>query len=245
MNTQEKSPEEKYRALIVTGIILSILIIIGIVITFAVTRGKIAGRNLPDYDLLTQKLAQDMIDSLAASEEFATDLADTPFGYYTTNPFNIERESDSLMVVIKKQCMDCPHSDTLLRYIQTETDLCAKEIRELIADFQDTLSRQGVSRDYRTTEAFFSSTEREEHLLDHLLEYRDRAVKYSDKAGGITPENYKPLLPLTDSERVYSGTQTWDASVFSDDPDKAIVFLEHLELDLRYFENGILWTSTQ
>lgn len=245
MSSKEQSPEEKYRALIVVGIILSVILIIGIVITFAVTRGKIAGRNLPDYDLLTRQLAQNLVDSLRAADDLNYVFADTPLNYYTADPSTIEQQSDSLMIAIKKQCMDCPDVDTLLRYIQSETDLCAKEIRELLADFQDTLRNIGVSKDNRTTEAFFSSTEHDEHLLSHLMEYRERTVTYSEKAGGITPENYIPIMPLTDRDKVYAETQSWDSSIFSDDPDTAILFLEHLELDLRYFENGILWTTTQ
>jgi|GEM_PF-1593992 len=241
MSAQEKSPEEKYRILIIIGIVFSILLIIGIAITFAVTRARIAQREDPDINILTQQIDSIYSDAIELSEEEYTDVSTAPYGYYLKNPSALERESDSLGIVLKKSCMNCEALDSLLRYIRSETDLCAKEIRELKSDFEDTLARPGVMQTFVTSEEFFSSTGREEKLLEHLTEYRQTIQYYALNAGTDSPEFYNAYFPLTDQNKVYVETQTWDRSVFTEEPADVILFLDHLELDLRYFENGILW----
>ena len=241
MSTQEKSPEEKYRVLIIIGIVFSVLLIIGIAITFAVTRARIAQREDPDIEILTQQIDDIISDTVGFTEEEYTDASTAPYGYYLKNPSALERESDSIGISLKMSCMNCEALDSLLRYIRAETDLCAKEIRDLKSDFQDTLSRPGVLQTFVTSEEFFSSTGREEKLLEHLIEYRQTVQYYALIAGTDSPEFYNAYFPLTDQNKVYVETQTWDRSVFTEEPVDVILFLDHLELDLRYFENGILW----
>ncbi|MFM2018844.1 MAG: hypothetical protein RL007_2500 [Bacteroidota bacterium] len=241
MSAQDKSPEEKYRILIIVGIIFSILLIIGIAITFAVTRSRIAQREDPDMQTLTNQINDIISDTLGFTEEEYTDASSAPYGYYLKNPSALERESDSLGIALKKSCMNCEALDSLLRYIRSETDLCAKEIRDLKSDFEDTLSQPGVLQTFVTSEEFFSSTGREEKLLEHLTEFRQTVQYYALNAGTDSPELYNAYLPLTDPDKVYVETQTWDRSVFTEEPVDVILFLDHLELDLRYFENGILW----
>lgn len=241
MSAQEKSPEEKYRVLIIIGIVFSILLIIGIVITFAVTRAKIAARELPDHELLGDQIMDVITDSVSSDDYEYYVLDNVPYGYYTANPKRIETESDSLRLVLKKNCMDCGALDTLIRYLRDETDRIASEIRDLRQDFSDTLAEPGVRQTFVTSEEFFSSTEREEVLLEHLQTYRETAISYAMLAGTDSPELYKTYLPLTESDKRYVEVITWDRSVFTEEPVDVLLFLDHLELDLRYFENGILW----
>lgn len=241
MNTKEKSPEEKYRVLIIVGVVFSILLIIGIVITFAVTQAKIAARELPDQELLGDQIMDIITDSVPSDDFENYVLENVPYGYYTADPKRIETESDSLRLVLKKSCMDCGALDTLIRYLRDETDKCASEIRDLRQDFSDTLARPGVRQTFVTSEEFFSATEREEVLLEHLQTYRETAISYAILADTDSPELYKTYLPLTESEKRYVEVITWDRSVFTEEPVDVLLFLNHLELDLRYFENGLLW----
>jgi hypothetical protein len=245
MTASEKSPEERYRALIIIGIILSVLIIAAVVVVFAVTRAKIAARNLPEQELLAQQIMDAWTDSVYNEAEAAIDMGNVPPDYYTRSVGNIQHESDSLRIALKKSCMNCPELDSLLRYLHDETNLCATEIQELRQRFQDTLDRPGVRQTFVTSEEFFSSTDGEELLLSHLQEYRRMAITYASMAGTDSPELYKTTFPLTDTDKNYVEIMTWDRSVFTEEPVDVLLFLDHLEKDLRYFENSILWGTTR
>lgn len=230
------NPEEKYKTLINIGIAFSILLIIGIFITIGVTKAKIAERPEVDDDYL-----QAMADSMAMVDLYTYDnySYDDPGTYYDGGPNSLESENDSLRDVIRKNCPSCTYQNKMLDHLEEETDKCAKLIRDLVEDLGDTMALPGV-RGPSVSSDFFSRTERDEALFSALFAYRETAEDLAEDAGVYDVLTYRDYFPLREASS-YSYIHSWDETEFEQDPVDVMNYLKNMEMDLRYYENQLLW----
>ena len=229
----QDNPEEKYKTLINLGIAFSILLFIGIFITIGVTKAKIAHRERYEDD--------DYVPTVADTS-YEVDAYGDPGTYYAKDPYTTESQSDSLRAALKKQCIDCDAEEILMDHLQTETDACAKLIRELVVELGDTMGKVQGSR--KVSIDFFSRTERDEELFSALFAYREMTEEYAASTRLYDPVSYRQYFPLREPNKAYGFIQTWDESQFEQEPADVMIFLKNLELDLRYYENHILWDLT-
>lgn len=236
MNTEEK-PEEKYKLLINGGIAFSILLIIGIFITIGVTMAN--SKDEPDqYAMQAYRDSVDMANSMyGVVDDY--DYYSDPGDYYDYGPGPKERESDSLNRVLRTSYGYTYHEE-LLTHLDDESDRCAALIRKLITAFEDTLKKPGVSRTTSTSIDFFSRSSQDEDLFSELFAYRETTEQLADDAGIYDCISYRNYLPLLESSE-YTYIKTWDPAEFEKSPDEVITYLEHMEMDLRSYENNVLW----
>lgn len=235
MSTEEK-PEEKFKILINTGIGLSALIVIGIFIAIFWTV------NHTNENGLSNAERQRMYDSLLAAQDMYGDYDyyyDDPGDYYDYGPGPTERENDSLNDAFRNAHVYA-YQTSLLDHLQKESDNCARLIRELRVSFQDTLKKSGVSYSTSTSISFFSNTGKDEALFSALFAYREDAEAYATDAGIYDVLSYRMYLPLMERSD-YAYVKSWDKTEFEKNPDSVIEYLDHMEMDLRYYENHLLW----
>lgn len=237
MSTSD-NPEEKYKTLINIGIGLSILIIVGIFVTIGVTKAKIADRLQPDEDEI-ERLRDSIIMADMMSVETHDDYYDDPGDYYQSGPYPLESENDSLRDLIRNGYYATTYQQELLDHLETETDRCAKLIRDLQSDLGDTMSIPGVSGAQVSID-FFSRTERDEALFSALFAYRETAEELAEDAGVYDIVSYRDYFPLRETSS-YGYVHSWDESEFEQDPVEVMTFLKNLEMDLRHYENQVLW----
>lgn len=226
----QDNPEEKHKTLINLGIAFSILLIIGIFITIGVTKAKIANH---EYEH-----AETVLTVADTSYEVGIAYGD-PGTYYAIDGYTTEAQSDSLRSAIKNKCNDCFSEHALLDHLETETDACAKLIRELVVALGDTMAKVQGSR--KVSVDFFARTERDEELFSALFAYREMTEEYATSTRIYDPVGYRQYFPLREPSKAYDFIQTWDESQFEQEPADVMIFLKNLELDLRYYENHILW----
>jgi hypothetical protein len=236
MSTEEK-PEEKFKTLINIGIGLSCLLIIGIFVAIGWTV------NQPDEEMsaFEQQMYMDSVmaaDAIVEAYDYDY-MYDDPGDYYDYGPGPTERENDSLNDEIRQGYI-YSYQEDLLDHLGKESDNCARLIHELRVAFQDTLKKSGVSNSASTSIAFFSNTQRDEALFTTLFTYRETAEEYADDAGIYDYLSYRSYFPLMEPSD-YGYIQSWNKSQFEQDPDAVIAYLEKLEMDLRYYENKMLW----
>lgn len=235
MSTEQK-PEEKFKTLINVGIGLSGLLIIGIFVTIGITMSN--SEEEPDeYEMM---LYRDSVQAANSVVESYSYYYDDPGDRYDYGPGPTERENDSLNNEIRRSGSSYSYQEDLLDHLDKESDNCARLIHELIVAFEDTLKKSGVSRSASTSISFFNNTMKDEELFTALFTYREKAEEYADDAGiydYLTYRTYFPLLETSD----YAYIKSWDKTEFEQDPDAVITYLERMEMDLRYYENQLLW----
>jgi len=236
MATEEK-PEEKFKILIYVGIGLSILLFVGIIITIVVTKSNLSDK--PDeYEM------QRMRDSIAAVNaidpySYNYDYYSDPGDYYTYGPGPKERESDSLNREIRNQYGNYNQGD-MLDHLDDESDRCAALIRQLIDAFEDTLHKSGVSQTAGTSIDFFQRTNQDEELFSELFAYRETTEDLAIDAGIYDCVSFRTYFPLLETSE-YTYIKTWDPAEFEKSPTEVIDYLEKMEMDLRSYENQVLW----
>lgn len=234
----DENPEEKYKTLINIGVGFSILLIIGIFVTIGITKSKIADR--PEFD---EDEYQRMRDSALMADMLTVDAYDDyyddPGDYYDQSTYSLESENDSLRDLIRNGYYATSYQQELLDHLETETDRCARLIRDLYNDLSDTMSTPGAYGTSVSTD-FFQRTERDEALFSALFAYRETTEDLADDAGVYDAVTYRDYLPLREAS-TYGYIRTWDESEFEQDPDAVITFLQTLEMDLRHYENQVLW----
>jgi hypothetical protein len=239
MSAAEDKPEEKHKTLINIGIGLSCALVIGIFIAIGWTVQQPDSNEMSDYEWQMYR------DSVQAAQNAAT--YDYGYGYnyddpgdrYDYGPGATERENDSLNREIRNGYV-YSYQEDLLDHLDKESDNCARLINELRVAFKDTLDNAGVSRSTATSIAFFNNTDRDEALFTALFQYRELCEEYGEDAGlydCLSYRNYFPLLEESD----YGYIKGWDKYEFEQDPDAVLTYLEQMEMDLRYYENQLLW----
>lgn len=235
MSTEEKK-EEEFKTLTNIGVILSILIMIGVFVTIGVTDWS----DEPSYeDRMAQQARR---DSIAAADLYAYDYDsyyDDPGDYYAGGPGTIESENDSLRDLIENSYYITTYRQDLIDYLEDETDNCAKLIKELYVDLGDTMSLPGVSGTAVSID-FFDRTGRDEALFSALFEYRETVEEMADDAGLYDVTSYRDYFPLRESSS-YGYIKSWDEDEFQQDPVDVMNYLKNMEMDLRYYENQVLW----
>ncbi len=236
MSTEEK-PEEKFKVLINIGIVFSILLFVGVFVTIGVTKSNM--KDKPDeYAMM---MLRDSIQAANAYDpySYSYDYYSDPGDYYDYGPGPKERESDSLNREIRSQ-YGYSYQEDLLTHLDDESDRCAALIRQLIDAFEDTLHKSGVSQTTSTSIDFFTRTQKDEELFTALFVYRETTEDLADDAGLYSCTSYRTYFPLLETSE-YSYIKTWDAAEFEKDPDSVISYLERMEMDLRSYENNVLW----
>lgn len=226
----EETPEEKYRTLIIIGIICSILIIIGIFVTIGITAAKIAVREISE--------SSDHV--YYADTTSITSYEQDSILHYQPTSSSIEAETDSLRAACLANCTDCSARIEFCRYLETSTDSCARLIRELASSLGDTMSIPGVYGSSTVSRTFFRRTEMDEELFAALFEYRETTEELARNAGFYDPLIFRSYFPLREPEKNYEYTQSWDESQFEKEPVDVMLFLRNLEIDLRYYENRLI-----
>lgn len=234
--SEKEEPEEKFKTLINIGIGFSILLIIGIFITIGVTKQKIVDR--PEFD---EDEYERLRDSVYAADYLVDDYDyyDDPGDYYDNGAYPIESENDSLRDLIRSDPYGGAYKDELLDHLESEADACTKLIREIVADLGDTMSQPGV-RGTGVSIDFFSRTERDEVLFSKLFAYREKTEDLAEDAGLYDAVTYRDYLPLRETS-TYGYVKTWDESEFEKDPVDVMNYLKNLEVDVRQYENQVLW----
>jgi hypothetical protein len=237
MSTEEK-PEEKFKILINIGVGLSILLFVGIIITivFAKTNAK----EKPDeYAMQRLRDSVDAANAVVDPYGYNYDYYSDPGDYYTYGPGPKERESDSLNREIKNQYGYSTQQD-LLAHLDDESDRCAGLIRKLIDAFEDTLHKSGVSQTASTSIDFFQRTQQDEQLFSELFKYRETTEDLAPDAGMYDCTSFRTYFPLLEKSE-YSYIKSWDPAEFEKSPKEVITYLENMEIDLRCYENQVLW----
>ncbi len=237
MSEKEEKPEAKFKVLVNGGIIISCLLIVGIFISI----GWMINNDDHEPDPYAMQMYRDsMMAANQIVDAYDYDYYnDDPGDYYDYGPGPTERENDSLNDEIRNG-YSYSYKEDLLDHLDKESDNCARLIHELIVAFQDTLKKPGVSYTATTSMAFFGSTQKEEELFSALFSYRETCEEYASDAGlydYLEYRNYFPLMETSD----YGYIKTWDRTQFEQDPDAVITYLERMEMDLRYYENHLLW----
>lgn len=230
----QDDPEVKYKMLINIGVGFSILLIVGIFITIIVTRQK-----MKDDDFRLGQVA--VADSLSVIDTVGysyDDYYSDPGDYYEKGAGNIERENDSLRTVINSNYPGSDKKD-LLKHLETQGDYCAQLCQELATALQDTISKPGVSGSAVSAD-FFTRTQRDEALFSALFSYRETTEELAPDAGIYDMMSYRDYLPLRERS-TYSYIKTWNESEFEKDPIDVLTYLKDLEMDVRYYENQVLW----
>lgn len=237
MSTEEK-PEEKFKMLINIGIGLSCLLIVGIFVTIGVTLSNT--KEEPD-EYAIQMYRDSMMAANAVVQDYGGYYYNDPGDRYDYGPGPTERENDSLNNTLRSSTYS--YQQDLLDHLDDESDNCARKIHELIVAFQDTLKKPGVSYTATTSITFFSNTQRDEELFSALFSYRELSEEYAEDAGLYDYISYRTYFPLLETSD-YAYIESWDKTEFEKDPDAVITYLEHMEMDLRYYENQMLWDLT-
>lgn len=236
MSTEEK-PEEKFKVLINIGIGFSILLFVGIFVAIGVTKSNM--KDKPDE--YAMQMLRDSIQAANAYDPYSYnyDYYSDPGDYYDYGPGPKERESDSLNREIRNQ-YGYAYQEDILNHLDDESDRCAALIRQLIDAFEDTLHKTGVSQTTSTSIDFFSRTQQDEELFTALFVYRETTEDLASDAGLYSGTSYRTYFPLLETSE-YSYIKTWDPAEFEKDPDSVISYLENMEIDLRSYENSVLW----
>lgn len=238
MSTEEK-PEEKFKLLINIGIGLSALLIAGIIVTIGITASN-PGDEPDEYAM--QRYRDSMMAANAVVEAYDYDYYyNDPGDRYDYGPGPTERENDSLNKALRGTTYS--YQQDLLDHLDDESDNCARQIHELIVAFQDTLKKPGVSYTATTSISFFGNTSRDEELFSALFSYRELSEEYAEDAGLYDYISYRTYFPLLEKSD-YAYIKSWDKTEFEKDPDSVINYLERMEMDLRYYENQMLWDLT-
>ncbi len=235
MNQDQDDPEVKHKTLITIGIVFSALLFIAIFITLGITGMRIS--NSEDSNNMAESIVE--ADTIVVDEDYMD-----PSNYYNRTAREIEMESDSLREVILNQCPDCYSQHALASHLETEADKCAKLISELNTSFGDTLLLPGVIAGRSVSKDFFRRTEREEVLFSSLFAFREISEELAENAAVYDPISYREYFPLREPSKMYECIQTWSEEQYEQDPLDVMNFLTYLELDLRYYENRILWDMT-
>lgn len=236
MSTEEK-PEEKFKMLTNIGVGLSALIFVGIIVTIFVTKSKL--KDKPDeYAMM---MYRDSVRAANAYDPYSYnyDYYSDPGDYYTYGPGPKERESDSLNREIRNQ-YGYTYQEDILDHLDNESDRCAALIRKLIDAFEDTLHKSGVSQTASTSIDFFTRTQQDEELFTALFAYRETMEDLASDAGVYDCVSYRTYFPLLETSE-YTYIKTWDPLEFEKDPSSVISYLENIEIDLRCYENQVLW----
>lgn len=238
MSTAEEKPEEKHKTLINIGIGLSCALIIGIFLAIGWTM------NQPDDNEMDAYEWQMYRDSMMAATT-TVDAYDYGYNYddpgdrYDYGPGATERENDSLNEDIRRGYV-YSYQEEFLDHLDKESDNCARLLNELRVAFKDTLDNAGVSYTASTSIAFFNNTERDEALFSALFSYRELCEEYGEDAGLYDCLSYRTYFPLMETSD-YGYIKSWDKTQFEQDPDAVLTYLERMEMDLRYYENQLLW----
>ncbi len=238
MSAAEEKPEEKHKILINIGIGLSALLIIGIAVAIGWTAQQPDNRQMSDYEWQMYRDSMMAANTVVDAYDYGYNY-DDPGDRYDYGPGATERENDSLNHEIRLGYV-YSYQEAMLDHLDKESDNCARLINELRVAFKDTLDNSGVSYTTATSIAFFNNTERDEALFSALFSYRENCEEYGEDAGlydCLSYRNYFPLLEESD----YSYIQGWDKTLFEQDPDAVLTYLEQMEMDLRYYENQLLW----
>jgi hypothetical protein len=241
MSATENKPEEKHKTLINIGIGLSVLLIIGCFVAIGWTVQQ------PDDDEAEAYKWQMYRDSVQAANS-VYDPYDYGYNYndpgdrYDYGPGATERESDSLNREIRIGYV-YSYQEDFLDHLDKESDNCARLINELRVAFKDTLDNPGVSYSATTSIAYFNNTSLDEELFSALFAYRENCEEYGEDAGLYDVLSYRTYFPLLETSD-YGYIKTWSKTEFEQDPDAVLTYLEHLEMDLRYYENQLLWDMT-
>lgn len=233
MSDKEEKPEERFKLLINVGIGLSCLLIVGIFVTIGITISN-AEEEPDEYAIQRYR---DSIDAANLYSDYDY-YYDDPGERYDYGPGPKERENDSLNRVLRNSTYT--YQQDLLDHLDNGSDDCARQIHELIVAFQDTLNKPGVSKSATTSIAFFSNTTKDEELFSALFAYREKTEEYAEDAGVYDYLSYRTYFPLLETSD-YAYIKSWDKTEFEKDPDAVITYLEHMEMDLRYYENEMLY----
>lgn len=232
--SEHTEPEEKFKTLINIGIGFSILLIIGIFVAIGVTSTRLAenpGMNEERY-----RQIMDSMMSTTVVDDY--DYYDDPGTYYDAAPWDLEAENDSLREVIRNSYASS-YKEKLTDHLETETDHCVKLIRDILEDLGDTMLLPGVSGPAVSVH-FFERTQRDEELFSAMFSFRETCEDLAPDAGVYDAVVYRDYLPLREAS-AYGYIKSWDETYLQQDPVDVVNYLKDLELDLRYYENQLLW----
>jgi uncharacterized protein YneF (UPF0154 family) len=232
--SEQNEPEEKFKTLINLGVGFSILLIIGIFVTIGVTATRIAENPRMNEDRY-QYLVDSMM-SVTVTDDY--DYYDDPGTYYDATSWDLETENDSLREVIRNSYTSS-YKEKLLDHLETETDHCTKLIRDILEDLGDTMLQPGVSGPAVSVD-FFQRTQRDEELFSAMFSFRETCEDLAPDAGVYDAIVYRDYLPLREAS-AYGYIKSWDEAFLEQDPVDVVNYLKDLELDLRYYENQLLW----
>ncbi len=219
------SAEKRFRGLIISAQVLSILVFIGIVLVLGWTAQQKGKRFSEDLERM-QSMEMDVVapDIDPVSDDFDIDA---------------QKSSNHIQyALIKVNTPDTTANRydliSTLEYLRSASDDMCSSIRELRTGFNDTLYY--AADDYETSESYFIRTGRAKELKTQLYVYRENIVSRMSEISPSSESGLRDAMPLDDTPASDYVT-AWDEDEFSYSPSAVKQYLHDLELQVRTFES--------
>jgi hypothetical protein len=225
-NPPRPSAEKRFRGLIISAQVLSILVFIGVVLTLGWTaqqKGK--------------RMAEELEESMRSMQEDIA-VADMDSGSDDYDIESQEASNDIQYELIEINTPDTTNNRydviSALEYLRSQSDEMCEKIRDLKTRFNDTLYY--ASDDYETSENFFIKAGRAKLLKTQLYVYRENIVSRLSEISPNSEYSLREAMPLDDTPSSDYVT-AWDEDEFSYSPSTVKQYLHDLELQVRTFES--------
>ncbi len=103
------------------------------------------------------------------------------------------------------------------------------------------MSIPGVTGTRAVSRNFFANTELDEKLFSALFAYRENTEELAAGAGIDAVVEFRNIFSLQGTFSEYDYAHTWSDEKFEQEPADVMSFLHNLEIDLRKYENRLLY----